>query len=155
MTKEQDRVLAESVLKRLMVGSYINGMRFFTPQILMEGPSDIGGESFINLTSDWAVFEKRPDDLPNSVSEISDEDQLSEIIKIRGEKIIGVEILKPWPHLVISFKSGKILFLNGKDHQYEPWTAGLNHLGIEDQWLVVACPGGGLAVWAPKNFELK
>ena len=138
-----------------MVGSSAIGMRFFGPQIIMDGPSDIGGDVFVSFGSDWVVFDKRPGTFPDSRARMTDEEEIAEMVKIRGEEIVHVEILKPWPHLVINFKSGKTLFLSGEDTQYEPWTAGLTHLGIEDRWLVVACPGGGLAVWAPESFTNK
>lgn len=152
MAEEDARKLAESVLRKLLMGSSVIGMRFFSPQITMDGPSDIGGDAFVSLGSEWVVFDKRPKKFPDSLPDITEEKEIAEIVKIRGEEIIDVEILKPWPHLVITFKSGKTLFLNGQDNLYEPWTAGLTHLGIKDRWLVVACPGGGLAIWAPDNF---
>ena len=69
-------------------------------------------------------------------------------------KLIKFKILSPWPHLVIHFKSGRVLYIHGKDEQFEPWTAGLsNHGKNSDNWLVVACPGGGLAVWAPEDWR--
>lgn len=151
---EADRKLAESVLNRLMVGSSVNGLRFFTPQILLDGPKDIPQEAYVNLTSEWEVFDSKPEAFPAKFPEISQEQEEVEVHKLRGEEVESIEILSPWPHLVMSFKSGKVLVLNGQDEQYEPWTAGLTNYGSDsEQWLVVACPGGGLAVWAPDGWN--
>jgi methionyl-tRNA formyltransferase len=152
--EEADRKFAELVLNRLFKDSSVNGLRFFTPQLLLDGPKDIRQDGYINLTSEWEVFESVPAKYPESFKEISQEQEELEIHKLRGEEVEKVEVLSPWPHLVVHFKSGKVLYLNGKDEQYEPWTAGLTNFGNDsDQWLVVACPGGGLAVWAPEGWN--
>jgi len=151
--EEQDRILAESVLNRLFKESLVNGLRFFTPQLLLDGPKDIRQGGYINLTSEWEVFESVPPQYPDSFKELSQEEEELEIHKLRGQEVEEIEILSPWPHLVVHFKSGKVLYMHGKNEQYEPWTAGLTNYGNDsDQWLVVACPGGGLAVWAPEGW---
>ncbi|GAA5445335.1 hypothetical protein Misp06_03537 [Microbulbifer sp. NBRC 101763] len=151
--EERDRELAESVLNRLFCGSAVNGLRFFTPQILLDGPAKISQEGYINLTSEWVVFDSLPKEYPGSFEELTQEEEELAIHKLRGEKVEKIEILSPWPHLVVHFKSGKVLFIHGKDEQYEPWTAGLTNFGNDsEQWLVVACPDGGLAVWAPEGW---
>lgn len=151
---EEDRKLAESVLNRLMKNSSVTGMRFFTPQLLLDGPKDINQEAYINLTSEWEIFDEHPEQFPQTLEELPQEEEELKIHSLRGEEVESVEILSPWPHLVVNFKSGKVLYMNGKDEQYEQWTAGLTSFGESDQtWLVVACPGGGLAVWAPENYE--
>ncbi len=150
--EEEDRQLAVSVLNRLMKGSSVTGLRFFTPQLLLEGPKDINQEAFINLTSGWLVFDSWPSSFPEDIAELPTEEEEAKIHKLRGEEVESIDIQSPWPHLVVSFKSGKVLFLNGRDEKYEPWTAGLTKFGNSDQyWLVVACPGGGLAIWAPES----
>jgi len=152
--EESDRKLAESILNRLMIGSSVTGLRFFTPQLLLDGPSDIRQEAFINLTSGWEVFDSLPTQFPEVIEEMSLEEEEIKIHSLRGEEVKKIEILSPWPHLVTYFESGKVLYLNGKDDQYEPWTAGLSNFGIDsDNWLVVACPGGGIAVWAPDDWN--
>jgi hypothetical protein len=151
---EKARKLAESVLNTLMKDSSVTGMRFFTSQLLLDGPKDMNQEAFINLTSEWEVFDKCPELFPEEFEERSQEEDERKIHQLRGEEVDSIEIQSPWPHLIVNFKSGKVLFLNGKDLQYEPWTSGLTNFGNTDQrWLVVACPGGGLAVWAPEDHE--
>jgi hypothetical protein len=61
---EEDRKLAESVLNRLMKNSSVTGMRFFTPQLLLDGPKDINQEAYINLTSEWEIFDEHPEQFP-------------------------------------------------------------------------------------------
>jgi len=152
--EERDRKLAEAVLNRLFCGSSVNGLRFFTPQVLLDGPKDIRQEGFINLASEWVVLDSVPYEYPSSFEELTQEEEEFAIFELRGEEVDKVEILSPWPHLVVHFRSGKVLYMHGKDEQYEPWTAGLTSFGKDsDMWLVVACPGGGLAIWAPEGWE--
>jgi len=149
-----DRKLAESVLNRLFEGSSVNGLRFFTQQLLLDGPKDINQEGFINLSSEWEILDNEPIEFPEYFKELSEEDEEFEIHKLRGEEVEKIKILSPYPHLVVYFKSGKILYMKGEDEQYEPWTAGLTNFGKgSDTWLVVACPGGSLAVWVPEGWE--
>lgn len=153
--EDRDRQLAESVLNRLFRNSSVNGLRFFTPQILLDGPKDIRQEGYINLTSEWVVFDSLPTEFPEIFEELTQEEEEQAIHKLRGEEIAEIKILSPWRHLVIHFKSGKVLFMHGKNEQYEPWTAGLTSFGKDsDEWLVVACPGGDLAVWAPEGWDI-
>jgi len=149
-----DRKLAEAVLNRLFCGSTVTGLRFFTPQILLDGPKDIPQEGIINLTSEWGIFNSPLDEFPESFEQLTQEEEEIKIHNLRGEEVQKVEIASPWPHLMIFFKSGKVLYLNGHEEVYEPWTAGLTNFGnTKDEWQVVACPGGGLAVWAPKGWD--
>ncbi|TVP14335.1 hypothetical protein [Shewanella sp. KCT] len=149
---ESDRKFAEAVLNRLMKGSSVNGLRFFTPQLLLDGPDDIRQEAYINLSSEWDIFEEIPDELNLNFEELTQEQEEFKLHRLRGEEVDKIQILSPWPHLVVHFKSGKLLFMNGEDHDYEPWQAGLtNHGEDSDTWLVVACPGGGMAVWCPEG----
>ena len=137
-----------------MQGSAVSGLRFFTPQLLLDGPKDIRQEAFINLSSEWDIYEKILPEFPATFKELTQEEEELEIHKLREEEVERIEILSPWPHLVVYFKSGRVLYMNGKDEAYEPWTAGLTSFGNDaDEWLVVACPGGGLAIWAPENWN--
>ena len=100
--------MAESILNRLMQGSMVTGMRFYTPQLLLEGPQDIRQEAYINLASEWAVYASLPDPLPSEFEEQSQEEDEAKILSLRGEEVSRMEILSPWPHLVAHFKSGKV-----------------------------------------------
>jgi len=149
---ESDRKFAEAVLNRLMKGSSVNGLRFFTPQLLLDGPDDIRQEAYINLSSEWDIFDEIPDEHNLNFEELTQEQEEFKLHRLRGEEVDRIQILSPWPHLVVHFKSGKLLYMNGEDHDYEPWQAGLtNHGKDSDTWLVVACPSGGMAVWCPEG----
>ncbi len=151
---ESDRKFAENVLNRIMRGSSVSGLRFFTPQLLLEGPIDIKQEAFINLSSEWDFYDSVQSEFPTSFEQLTQEQEELKIHKLREDVVERIEILSPWPHLVIYFESGRVLYMNGEDDVYEPWTAGLTRFGSDcDEWLVVACPGGDLAVWVPKNWN--
>ena len=151
---DEVREFAVAVLNRLMKDSSVTGMRFFTPQLLLDGPNDVNQEAFINLTSNWHVFDQHPGMFPDNLDEVAEEEAELQMHRLRGEEVEKVEIATPWPHLVVTFKSGKIPYLNGHAENFEPWTAGMTKFGNGgDDWLVVACPGGALAVWAPENWD--
>jgi hypothetical protein len=151
---EADKILAEAVLNRLMKNSSVTGLRFFTPQLLLDGPKHIKQECFIKLSSNWKIFESFPNEFPEELDDITPQKEELNIHSLRGEEVEKVRILYPWPYLLIHFKSGKVLYLIGKDEQYEAWTAGLTNFGkTSDNCLVIACPGGELTVWTPENNE--
>jgi len=108
MSKADDaRLFGARVLNRLMVGGCVCGMRFFTPQMLIDGPADPGGECFVNLTSEWIVVEGRPATFPKGIPETSQEDEEAAILGLRGLEVASVEISTPWPHLMIFFTDGR------------------------------------------------
>lgn len=114
---ESDRKLAEALLNRLMRGSMVTGMRFYTPQLLLEGPKDIRQEGFINLTSEWNIYDSFPKPIPTEFVELSQEEEEFKILSLRGEEVRKIEVLSPWPHLVVHFKSGTVLYMDGEDHK--------------------------------------
>lgn len=57
------------------------------------------------------------------------------------------------PHLIISFESGRTFFLNGHHNKYESWELGVWFPEKDEDFLVVACPGDNLSIWAPDNFK--
>ncbi|WP_444917927.1 hypothetical protein [Microbulbifer sp. JMSA003] len=83
----------------------MNGLRFFTPQLLLDGPRDIRQYGYINLTSEWEVFESVPSQYPDSFKELSQEEEELEIHKLRGQKVEKVEILSPWSHWLSTLKA--------------------------------------------------
>ncbi len=149
---ESDRKFAESVMNRLMKGSSVNGLRFFTPQLLLDGPKDIAQEAYINLSSEWDIFDSLPEKFPVECEDLTQEQEEIKLHQLRGEEVKEIKILSPHPHLVVHFESGKFLYMNGEGQVYEPWQAGLtSHGENSDTWLIVACPGGGMAVWCPEG----
>jgi len=156
-----DKRLAELVLRRMCVGGHIDGIRFGPVlQILIahtnhSNDEPIKGQVYLNLASSWKVFDSRPSSFPNGeeeLPEISAEEEIREIIKLRERTIVDADLADHEPHLILTLDDGRIVFVNGKHERYECWQMGVAFSG--DVWQVVACPGGDVAVWAPENFVL-
>lgn len=129
----------------------MNGVRFGVLQLLFDSQSTVG-EPYLNLASNWQVFTERPPQFPEFSVEAIEENAEREVtcaVMLRHKQVSAVEVLSPWPHLIMTFTDGTILFLNGKDDRYEPWTAGLACVPPEHRLQVIACPGGELAFILP------
>ena len=155
----KDKYLAEAVLRRLCADSQIGGIRFGPVlQILIshanhEGDEPINGQVYLNLGSSWKVFDSCPASFPNSEDELPEapaEEQIQIICDLRERTIIKAELGENQPHLILTLDDGRVVFVNGKHEMYECWNMGVAFSG--DSWQVIACPSGGVAVWAPKNF---
>jgi hypothetical protein len=156
---EKDKHLAEAVLQRLCEGSQIGGIRFGPVlQILIshinhERDEPIYGQVYLNLGSSWKVFNSRPASFPKGERELpeaSAEEQLHAICDLRERTIIKAELGENQPHLILTLDDGRVVFVNGKHDMYECWDMGVAF--SRDGWQVIACPGGGVAIWAPKSF---
>jgi len=79
------------------------------------------------------------------------EDEYKLIISLRDKTVAEVEVCYPVPHLLVTFDDNSILYVNGHNDKYEPWQAGQSH-SKDETWLVVACPGDAIAIWAPEHF---
>ena len=155
----RDKHLAEIVLQRLCRDSQIDGIRFGPVlQILFshnnyEGDAPISGQVYLNLGSGWTVFDSRPAFFPKSEDELpkaSAEKQIHAICDLRERAIVKVELGENEPHLILTLDDGRVVFVNGKHDMYECWDIGVAFSG--EMWKVIACPGGALAIWAPKSF---
>lgn len=139
------------VLRRLFVGSVVNGVRFGVLQLMFDNQATVE-EPYLNLASRWQVFAERPHHFPDLSAEAPDESsehELARAVSLRHKEVSAAEVASPWPHLIMTFTDGTVLFMNGKDEQYEPWTAGLAHAPLGQQTEVIACPGGELAFILP------
>lgn len=148
-----DGSLAESMLGDALIGASISGVRFGALQLLFESGRPSVGEPYVNLSSAWTVYPSRPAQFPEDESDIADvsaDDELQLVVSLRHKVVASVEVLTPWPHLVLTFADGSLLFLNGKNDRYEPWTAGIAHAPPDRQFQVIACPGGELAFLLPQ-----
>lgn len=83
----------------------------------------------------------------------TEEEQFKDIIDIRREKIVDIQLGDVSPHLIITLESGKILFINGHHPNYESWQLGDGGDYDGDDWLFVAVPGDEIAVWFPDSFK--
>jgi hypothetical protein len=146
--------LAESLLGQVLVGSSVIGLRFGALQLLFTSPAKVSGEPYINLSSAWTVFPARPDEFPEDESDVADctdDDEVLLAASLRYKVVSSVEILEPWPHLILTFTDNSVLYLNGKNDRYEPWTTGLSHAPADERFEVIACPGGELAFILPQG----
>lgn len=143
----------KDILERLFVGAAVNGVRFGVLQLQFDSPTT-GGEPYLNLASRWQVFNERPPQFPElgpPGSVETSEHELARAVTLRHKQVSAVEVLSPWPHLIMTFTDGTVLFLNGMETDFEPWTAGLAHTPPEQRTEVIACPGGELAFMLPAH----
>jgi hypothetical protein len=153
MAEPRDRKTAESTLQRLLLGTSVVGVRFGALQLLFDTLA-VPGEPYVNLSSAWCVYPNRPVAFPENEEEVpvlSGEEELACAVALRHKEVAAVEVLHPWPHLVLTFSDGSVLYLNGRNERYEPWTAGLSGVPERDRVEVIACPGGGLAFIFPPS----
>jgi hypothetical protein len=105
----------------------------------------------------FIVLPKKPSDLLNfneKMDELDEEESIKRILEIRREEIVEIALGNKFPHLFITFKSGKVLFVNGYDKNFECWQAGDGEGYGGHEWLIVAVPGNEIAVWAPNDFKV-
>jgi hypothetical protein len=148
-----DKQLAEAVIKYLCLNGEINGVRFGPSlQILLcgnyEHKKGITGQVYLNVESRWCIYDELPNEYPMKESDIEGLDRVKEL-EILNElsytEIVDVKLGGNIPHLILTFQNGKSLFVHGHDEQYESWQLGVSFQS-DDSWLVVACPGDGIAV---------
>ena len=163
--EEDDRRLGTAVLRHLLLKGSIGGVRFGPRLQLLIDDRTPGqrearrpaGQVYINLESLWTVFPTRPDRLPSKSADfpvLDEDEQLRVLWSIRLEEIDEVEMGDPYPHLILTLASGKLLMFCGQDDQYESWQCGIAYGDPKEPWLVVARPDGGLALWAPEHFAV-
>ena len=150
MADQPSSELAESILRRLLVGSIVNGVRFGVLELLFDTQA-VSGEPSLLLASAWTVYPERPDAFPENESDIDEgtsDDELALAVSLRHKEVLSVEVFSPWPHLVLTFTDKSVLFLNGKSDRYEPWIAGV-YGDQKERTEVIACPGGDFAFILP------
>jgi hypothetical protein len=156
-----DRTLAEAVIRRLCVGAQIDGVRFGpVPQLLVTdhatGKPPIHGQVYLNLASTWRIYPERPAAFPRGEDALPEYDEghaLQLLLELREAEIAGAELSADAPDLIFTFADGRVFFLNGRHERYETWQLGVAHARDDPPWLVVACPGDEVAVWAPPGFD--
>ncbi|MES5927269.1 hypothetical protein QCI77_14805 [Bacillus cereus group sp. MG9] len=160
MNKE-DKLYAENVLKHLFIGAQVDGLQFgISPATIkihftdFEATVDYDGQLYVNIESKWCLFHTPPEKYPSNEGEFDDyteEEEYKIIFEMRRKKVTDIQLGKATPHLIITFKNGQIMFVNGFHDYYECWQAGVQ---FED-WLVVAAPGNEIATWTPDEFTNK
>ncbi|MTD31350.1 hypothetical protein [Planomicrobium sp. YIM 101495] len=155
--KKEDKDFAERALKRLLVGSQLDGLQFGV------GPGGLG-ISFTHYSMKepdtlWLTIEVREIAVASTLeqlnlltredmNELDDEDSLQLLLSSRREKVKDVWLGDESPHLSISFDSGKFLYVNGFDEHYECWQVGDQPGFGGGEWLIVAAPGNKIATWS-------
>lgn len=155
----RDKEFAEKVIERLCKGGQVEGVRFgpILQILIREGDSapSIKAQVYLNLGSAWMISDGPPEVVPKIEGDfpaMSVEEELAAICGVREQVIVSANLAPEVPHLFLALDSGKVLCLNGHDEQYEPWQLGVAGGDPNAVWLVVACPGDELAVWAPEGF---
>jgi len=156
---DPERVSALAVLRHLLEGGRIDGIRFGPVLQVLVAPGDgkepIAGQVYINLVSRWAVFDALTTPRPECEDDIPErgiEESLQVLCSLRDTEIARVELGAESPHLMVLLKDGRMLFVNGNHDMQETWHCGVAMGAKNESWLVVASPGGGLATWAPTTF---
>ena len=155
MADVSDKKLAEFILQQLLVGAAVNGLRFGVLQLLFD-TQEVNGEPYITLASAWVLYPARPETFPENetdAEEFSMEEEILFAVSLRHKVVSSVEILEPWPHLVLTFTDNSVLYLNGKNIKYELWPTGLNGVPTDENIQIIACPGGGLAFFLPPSLS--
>jgi len=156
---KDERLIAEETLKHLFVGSSVDGMQFgLSPATTKIYFTHYGRNSdedfvFLNIESKWSIYPSDTVSFPGSeiaMMDMTEEEEYWNLYKIRRQKVTQIKIGEMSPHLYITLESGLILFVNGFHEKYECWQSGVL---FDDSWLVVACPGNGIAIWAPTTEE--
>ncbi len=159
--KIENRRFAEKALRHLLVGSQMDGIKFASEvsaiSLIFTQYDRKEDDAFIlTIETAWTVYEEVPLVYPSSEREVpthTEEQHFKHIWDVKRQKIVDVHLGHRSPHLIISFESGSILFVNGHDTNYECWQLGDHWGGSDNEWLLVAVPGDDIAVWSPEHFE--
>lgn len=147
-----DKNEVKKILKHLFVGSQLDGIVFGVGtrsiQLLFQHYSNKQPDRlYITIETEQYKITEHKVDIEKKVEALEEEEKLRQILNIRREKVVDISLSETIPHLLVSFESGKTLFINGSDHYYECWQA-----GDGDKWLIVAAPGNEVAFWSPDDF---
>ncbi len=157
---KQEKVLAEKVLKYLCIGAQIEGILFYGIRILIS-ESDLSknrilGQTQLHIESNWCILDKMPDELPvlkDDIDDINWEDEYKKVLTLRLKTITDVCLGEDVPHLIITLDNGQIIFVHGYHKKFESWQVEiLGNNDYKEDWRVVACPGGDIEVWTPKDI---
>ena len=156
------RELAEAVIRRLLLGAEVWGLRFGPPPDILFGishavPSDYR-QPYLKLESRWTVFPSIPATFPRNeqdLPELSHDEELEIICSLKRDTVSDVQIVGSECHLMLTLQTGRAIFVNGYHERYECWEVGNSWgRGAEEVWLVVACAAsGGVVTYAPHWFR--
>jgi hypothetical protein len=147
-----DIELAVCVAEHLLLGRQIAGFSC-APNISFSKMEDGNIREINNTLSIWNNWglAHNEEEISNPEFETKPHNACSDLAHAAGElisfKVVEVKIHEETCDLSIKFENSHILFIRGYGEEFESW-----ELNYED-FSVVACPGGELAVWAPDNFK--
>lgn len=144
--------LARSTLRRIFVGATVTGVHFAVPQLEFE-TAEVPGEPYVQMFSDWTLHESRPESFPDDPREEDAQEEVLKSVALRHKVVEDVEVLEPWPHLLLTFLDGMVLCINGKQAEREAWIAGLSCPSPAGRVQVIAGAGGRLEFRFPEDEE--
>jgi len=133
--KREEKQEAEEVLTRLFSGATLTdvGDDFTSTYIRLKFKGKGGEPLVITVENEWELTP------PRSFF----------TLMANHEVVTSISLGENYPHLIVCFSGGETLRANGIDSLYESWQAGTK----TQDYLVVACPGGTLAIWVPENEQ--
>ncbi|WP_033541570.1 hypothetical protein [Planococcus sp. CAU13] len=160
--KREDRNFAERALKKLLIGSQLDGFQFgMGPGIVRvcfshyseQEPDQLSLTIEVRKIAIITNDEQLTTTSIETIEELDDEESFQLFLRNRREKVKNVWLGDESPHLYISLESGKVLQVNGYDENYECWQLGDMHGQGDGDWLIVAVPGNEIAIWSPEEFK--
>jgi hypothetical protein len=144
--------LAIDTLRRILIGATLTDVRFGVPQLEFES-AEVPGEPYVQPFSAWTVHEERPASFAGPPGDAGGEDDLLKAVALRHKVVDDVEVLAPWPHLLLTFLDGSVLWIHGREDAHEAWIAGLNAPTPAARVQVIAAPGGALRFRFPGDGD--
>jgi hypothetical protein len=77
------------------------------------------------------------------------EQQVAALARLAGQRIVEVVLGDRSPHLMLSFESDMVLFVNGHHDAFECWNLSTD-LPAPHKWLIVTTSGDGIALFPPQ-----
>ncbi|MDN7228030.1 hypothetical protein QWY15_12045 [Planococcus sp. N064] len=120
--KKINKNFAERALKKLLIGSQLDGLQFGaghgTVRICFAHYSEKEPDTlWLNIEVRKIAIIASQDRLKSisteQLSELSEEDLLPLLLRHRRERVNDVWLGDASPHLYLSFESGRVLFING------------------------------------------
>jgi len=155
--KNKDRELAEKILRAICIGAQVDAVRFGIGFAILfdhlNNPSPIPYESiYLTIETNFVVLPSLPPKTPR-FPELTLNERLSALASLHGQRIVNVSLGETSPHLIMTFASGHVLFVNGYQREYECWQLGLTEAVDDEVWLIVAMGDDEIAIWAPDRAK--
>ncbi len=153
-----ERTAGLQTLQFLCKGTRLEGLNFYGLRLLLSESENnsnrIDGQIYINIESPIGLFELMPKKIPllNELSEQDPIESLKLLCELRLKQIVDVSLGVESPHLFLTFDSGEVLFIWGRNEQYESWQVGVMDSEEGEHWEIVACPNDSLAIWGPEDI---